>query len=503
MKELPDSVKGALFDLHPLPVLMCDAKTLQIIAVNEAAVAHYGCPREEFLALTMADIRPPEDVPLMWQRVAEITDQSGVRLSGTLRHRKKDGTTILVEASYSRIQVEGCDAYLVVVNDVTERNRQEEALRQSVKMEAVGRLAGGVAHDFNNMLTIILGYSNLTLTELDADSPLRSHIEGIRKAAERSASLTRQLLAFSRRQVLQPRILDLNAIVGETATMLRRMIGENIELQLSLGSAVRKVKADPNQIQEILMTLVVYAKGGLEGGGKITVETRNSALRAFEAQPDSGYVALVVSDTGKGMDEHSRQRVFEPFFTSRQGDADTGLGLATVYGIVKQSGGHILVDSEPGHGTTFTVYLPATDSQESAPEKEKQAVRALGGNETILLVEDEAELRYLARDILKQSGYQVIEAANGADALAKVANYPALIPLVVSDVIMPRMGGRELARRLRSTHPEIKVIFMSGYASEAVAQDGVLEPGTVYMEKPFAAEALLENVRRSLDSGRA
>ncbi len=492
-----------LFETHPLPMFIMDAESLQFLAVNDAAIAHYGYSGEEFLSMTAMEIRPAEDIEIFKEKLASIPPTPGIRSGGPWRHKKKDGAIIFVEVTHSRIEHKGRRAFLVLIHDVTERTRYEEALRQSMKMEAVGRLAGGVAHDFNNMLTIILGYCNLTLDQLPGADPLRSNIEGIRKAAERAALLTRQMLAFSRRQVLQPRILDLNEIITDISKMIRRLIGENIELVISPDRTLHRVKADPSQIEQILMNLIVNSRDAMPDGGRIVIETRNVELdenytRRHAASHPGGYAMIAVTDNGMGMDAKTTQLIFEPFFTTKTTDQGTGLGLATVYGIVKQSGGNIWVYSEPGQGTTFKIYLPVVADKEPR-EKPKTDSGSLTGTETVLLVEDESELRILARDILKKNGYRIIEAVHGEDALAKASQHHGPIHLMISDVMMPKLGGQELARRLKSTRKETKVIFMSGYASDAVLRHGVLEPGAVFIEKPFTGDTLMQHVRRVLD----
>jgi len=499
-------INWVLFERHPLPMWIADAVTYRFLAVNDAAVGHYGYSREEFLSMTMMEVRPSEDVPVFREHLSGIPSNSGLRFGGTWRHRKKNGSIMIVEVTHNRIQHHGADAFLVVVHDITERKTFEEALLQSTRLEAIGRLSGGVAHDFNNVLTIILGYCNLTLDQMKQLDPLRPNIEGIRKAAERAARLTRQMLAFSRRQILQPKILDLNEIVTETATMLCRLIGEDVQLQTSLEPELRQVKADPGQIEQILINLTINARDAMPKGGTIVIETRNVVMNdsrqtGFSTGPCS-YVLIAVSDTGVGMDSETIAHIFEPFFTTKRRDEGTGLGLATVYGIVKQSDGNISVYSEPGHGATFKVYLPAVDAAEQSRTKAIDEALPRKGSETILVVEDEPELRVLTRDVLKGSGYRVLEAANGEDALAVAARHIGAIQLMISDVVMPKLGGRECARRLTQVRPDMKVIFMSGYATDAVKQHGALEPNTTYIEKPFAVDVLLRKVREVLDTNR-
>jgi PAS domain S-box-containing protein len=380
---------------------------------------------------------------------------------------------------------------------------KEEQLRQSQKMEAVGKLAGGIAHDFNNLLTAINGYSDLTLRRLQDADPLRQNIEEIRKAGDRAAALTRQLLAFSRKQVLQPVVLDLNSIVSELERMLCRLIGEDIDLRTVLEPRLGSIKADPGQIEQVLMNLVVNARDAMPRGGKLTIETANLYLdeeyagRHIAVTPGP-YVMLAVSDTGTGMDEKVRARIFEPFFTTKEAGKGTGLGLSTVYGIVKQSGGNIWVYSELERGTTFKVYLPRVDEGAQEYRRSVEAGEALQGTELILLAEDDEIVRKLAGEVLRQYGYRVLEAANGGAALLICERQEEPIQLLVTDVVMPEMGGRELADRLRLLRPEMKVLFMSGYTDDAIVHQGVLDEGVNFIQKPFTPDALARKLREVL-----
>jgi signal transduction histidine kinase len=384
----------------------------------------------------------------------------------------------------------------------TERRLLEDQLRQSQKMEAVGKLAGGVAHDFNNLLTAILGYSSLLLDDMPANAPMRREIEQIQHAAQSAASLTQQLLAFSRRQILQPRILDLNEVVRSIEPLLKRLIGEDVNLQTKLSPSLAHVSADPGQIEQIVVNLAVNARDAMPGGGRLTIETADVVLDESYVAQHAGtfvgpHVMLAVSDTGRGMDVQTREHIFEPFFTTKRRGEGTGLGLATVYGIVKQSGGSIWVYSEPGQGATFKVYLPAT-AQEVTQPAAAPAPRRVEGTETILVAEDQPEVRSIVTTILSRHGYTVLEAADGEEALRILADHPGRIHLLLTDVVMPSIGGPELVRRLRETHPSIKVLYTSGYTDEAIVRHGVLEPGIAFLEKPFTPTALLTKIREIL-----
>jgi len=381
---------------------------------------------------------------------------------------------------------------------------KEEQLRQAQKMEAVGRLAGGVAHDFNNLLTVINGYSDLTLRDIDRNSPARSRIEEIKKEGERAASLTRQLLAFSRKQMLQPRVLDLNTVISEMDKMLRRLIGEDMLLQTSLDRSLGQVKADPGQIEQILMNLVVNARDAMPTGGHLTIETRNAYLdrahiKRRESVRPGHYVVLSVSDDGHGMDTETQERIFEPFFTTKEQGKGTGLGLSTVYGIVKQSEGSIWVYSEVGKGTTFKIYLPRVDEVEVAEATAEERRVVPRGHETLLLVEDEDIVRALSREILEQYGYTVICAADGEEGLRVCKEFAGGIDLMITDVVMPRMSGRELAEQAAILRPETRVLYMSGFTDDAIVRHGLLDDDFAFIQKPFSPDALALKAREMLD----
>ena len=390
--------------------------------------------------------------------------------------------------------------------DTTEHKQLEEQLRQSQKMEAVGKLAGGVAHDFNNLLTIITGYSQLLLDRIGQDSPLRGNLMEIKKAGDRASSLTQQLLAFSRRQVLKPKVLDLNSVVAGLEGMLQRLVGEDIHLVTALDPELGPVKADPGQIEQAIMNLVVNARDAMPQGGRLSIETANNVertkadSRGESLKEPATYAMLAVSDTGCGMDAQTQARIFEPFFTTKEVGKGTGLGLSTVYGIVEQSGGHIDVASELGRGTTFKIYLPRVDDAVTERGGDKVSASQPRGTETVLIVEDEPGVRALARDTLQRRGYSVLEARHGIEALVIGDQHPGTIHLLMADVVMPQMNGREVAERLLRVRPKVKVLYVSGYTEDAIVHHGVLAPGTNFLQKPFTPDDLSEKVREVLDT---
>lgn len=421
--------------------------------------------------------------------------------------KRKDGTPITVRLTGRSVGSApgGLRNFEVVAEDVTGRRSLELRLRQAERMEAIGRLAGGVAHDFNNMLMIIQGSTHLLLDCLSRHDPLRRNLEDILKAGERAASLTRQLLAFSRKQVLQPAVLDLNALVAEAARMLPPLLGENIEMVLTLDPALGRVKADPGQVQQIIMNLAVNARDAMPEGGELVLATENVVLEAplaggQDAIPPGSYVMLAVSDTGHGIDAEIRSHIFEPFYSTKPREKGTGLGLATVYGIVDQSGGHIQVESELARGTSFRIYLPRVAEAVEPPRPGKVLGGALRGSETILVVEDDDGVRKLTREFLKIHGYTVLEARNGAEAIQIPGRHAGPVDLLLTDVLMPGMNGREVAQQFVSLRPETKVLFMSGYTEDAITHLGILEPGVAFIEKPFSPDELANKVRSILGS---
>ncbi len=423
-----------------------------------------------------------------------------------LENLTKDGRKITCEWFNTPIlndngQFEG---FLSLAQDVTERKLLEEQLRQSQKMEAVGQLAAGVAHDFNNLLTVVLGYSGIFLDSLPADDPGREPMEQIRNAGERAARLTRQLLAFGRKQILAPVVLDLNSLMTETEKMLRCLIGADIELSTILQPGLGRVKVDPGQVEQVIMNLVVNARDAMPTGGCLTIQTHNTVLSALQVRhypdlPPGPYTLLAVSDTGTGMDEATQARIFEPFFTTKEVGKGTGLGLATVFGIVKQSGGFIEVVSALGSGSTFRIYLPQIPVETRLKESGQGLVKMPRGVETILLVEDEGPLRELAKLVLETSGYKVLSARDGVEAVQICQEYANVIHLLFTDVVMPKMSGRQLTDLLTPTRPNMKVLYMSGYTDDTMVRHGILDAGTNLLSKPFTPVALVQKVREVLD----
>jgi PAS domain S-box-containing protein len=478
----------------------------RVTYTTPASERQFGWKPEQMVGRSVFDFLDPDDRDAVGVRMAEALRQPGRVVTAEGRFHHADGSWRIMEGvAVNRLTDRSVRAIIVNVRDLTDRRKLEVQLRQSQKMEAIGQLAGGVAHDFNNLLTAILGYCNLMLDDMPLDNPLRTDLEEIRSAGERAAALTRQLLAFSRRQMLQPQIVDINAIVRQLEKLLRRLLSADVELVTALAPVVPGIKVDPVSLEQLLMNLAVNARDAMPLGGRLTIETAVVDLDSDYATTHAGvisgrYVMLAVSDTGEGMDEATRSRIFEPFFTTREQGRGSGLGLATVYGLVKQSGGHIWVYSEPGHGTVFKVYLPQADAPKptsTADQEQRPASKA--GWETVLLVEDENAVRALAREVLRRHGYVVLEARHGVDALRVAERHHDDIHLMVTDVVMPHMGGRELAERLAAARPQMKVLFMSGYTDQAIS-DRHLTPGSAFLQKPFTPEAFARKVRNVLDT---
>jgi len=475
----------------------------RIVLANPKTEEMFGYSREELLGARIEILLPASKRRVHGRDREEYFTRPRVRPMGIgmdLAGRRKNGTEFPVEISLSHVETtEGLFA-IAFVNDISDRKRLEGQLLQAQKMEAVGRLAGGVAHDFNNMLTVIAGYNRMILDDLSPLDPLRGCAEEVLKAADRAAALTRQLLAFSRRQVMQPVVMDVNVTVGHTEKMLRRLIGEDVELVLILPADIGNIKADPNHIEQAIVNLALNARDAMPKGGRITVETANARLDETYARTHMGvkpgdFVMVAVSDNGCGMDAETRRRIFEPFFTTKEKGMGTGLGLATVYGSVKQLGGDIWVYSEPGQGTTFKLYFPRVAEVADPPSSDPMGVDREPATETILVVEDEEAVRDLTVKILRKLGHTVLAAANGAEAIAIAKSYAGPIALLLTDVVMPNMSGRQVADELLKLRPELKVLYLSGYTDNTVVHHGVLEDGVEFLPKPYSREALARKIR--------
>jgi two-component system, cell cycle sensor histidine kinase and response regulator CckA len=471
------------------------------VYMNAAASEHSRREPGDLIGLRMQEAYPGIDQTPLFAQLARCM-QDGVPSAMMNEFSYPDGVTRSFE-----LHIEPCDVGVVVLSiDVTEGRKIEAQLRHAQKMEAIGRLAGSVAHDFNNLLSVILGYSSMLLSDLKPVDPIRADIDLIRAAGEKAAALTRQLLAFSRQQVLAPQVLDLNELVQESERMLRRLLGEDIELVMLYDKNLSRVRVDPGQIDQVVMNLALNARDAMPGGGKLTIETKDvfldAAYAADHLEVSAGpYVMLAVSDTGIGMDKETQTRIFEPFFTTKEVGKGTGLGLSTVFGIVRQSGGSIWVYSEPGGGTTFKVYLPRAVQGDARPMPVFVEPTTLRGTETILLVEDQDEVRRVAQEILTRHGYHVIAAQNAGEALLSCERHPRTIHLMLTDVVMPQMSGRELAVRLETIRPEMKVLYMSGYTDNAIVHHGILDSGIAYVQKPLVPDMLARRVREVLDQG--
>jgi PAS domain S-box-containing protein len=473
----------------------------RLVDANPAASSLLGHSRDELLRLRVEDLFPTayrETATSLWGRFIAEGEQHG---EVSLLHA--DGSLRIADYRARASILPG--RHLSVMRDISDRRRLEEQLTQSQKMEAVGRLAGGIAHDFNNLLTAISGYAHLLGTSLEGSDRRQDDVAAIVTAAESAARLTNQLLAFSRRQILQLRVVAPADVLTGMAPLIRRVIGEGLELTIEVDPETGHVRADPNQLEQVIVNLALNARDAMPLGGRLTLESRNVTQDASYAEAHADvapghYVLVAVSDTGVGMDSETLARIFEPFFTTKGPERGTGLGLATVYGIVKQSGGHVWVYSEPGRGTTFKVYLPRVDAPADPLPRPAPIGRPAGGSETILVVEDDDAVRGLVAASLKRAGYTVLAAASGRDALPIIERQPGPIHLLLTDIVLPAMSGQELAEHAQASRPDVRVLFMSGYTANAVVHHGVLEEGVNYLAKPFSPGELLSRVRALLDA---
>jgi PAS domain S-box-containing protein len=495
---------AAIFHYSPLALYTVHFPDRRIVDVNPAFEELTGYTPAEVAGRTSLDVGLLRDETVRSDAIERLSRGRVTRNIETEIRTKDGGTRWVLLSAHPLGEPSRSDHAVVAMADVSDRHLLEEQFRQSQKMEAVGRLAGGVAHDFNNLLTVILGFSEQVINHPDLPEDAREDAQQVLKAAQSAASLTRQLLAFSRRQTLQPKVVDINEIVGRVRTMLSRTVGEHIEVITALGYPLPKVFADPTQIEQILMNLAVNARDAMPGGGRLLISTRAEMLddeyvRHHRGAHPGPHVLLTMSDTGAGMADEVKAHLFEPFFTTKEHGKGSGLGLATVYGIVKQSGGFVWVDTEPGRGATFQVYLPVTtrDGVEE-PQADVASAGDLAGSERILIVEDQEDVRALVQTTLSRAGYSVLTAATSDEAVA-VLSAASRVHLLITDVIMPRMGGRELASILGSKQPSLRVLYMSGYPDEAIAHEGVLDPGVQFIQKPFSAPELLRRVRQALE----
>jgi len=488
-----------LFGENPHPMWVFDRETLRFLAVNNAALGNYGFSRAEFLAMTIDQLRPPEEPDS-----GSVGEPESRQLAETVKHRRQDGKIRDVEIRTQAVVFDGRPACLVLAQDITARLVLEASFRQAQKMEAVGRLAGGIAHDFNNLLAVIMTYTELVREDLPASDPRSADLEMVSDAADRAHALTRQLLAFSRQQILQPAVLDPNQAVIAVELLLRRLLGEDIIVDLQLDSTVGRMRIDPGQFEQVLLNLAVNARDAMPAGGSLTISTApvevDEASQALHGLPRPGrFVMISVADSGVGMTAETKARIFEPFFTTKEVGKGTGLGLATVYGIVTQAEGSVTLYSEVGMGATFRIYLPEVLTDPDAVLEPGPPEAAPGGSETILLVEDDPAVRSAAATVLERLGYAVLSAQGAEEALALLARHGSAIRLVISDVVMPSTDGPALLDQIWSTYPDVRALLMSGYTGDIIAKRGVLQGRIAFLEKPFTAAVLGRKVREVLE----
>jgi two-component system cell cycle sensor histidine kinase/response regulator CckA len=486
-----------LFRSNPVPIFVMDSKTCGFLDVNDATCAVFGYTPDELFDRSLTSLKPVDEPMLEGMQI--VVDEI-VHL-GVRRYVRKDGKVIEAEITAHRLLLDGRDCILAVALDVTQSRRVEGELRQAQKMEAIGRLAGGIAHDFNNILAVILANAEFTLDEIGGEHVASEEVKEIVASAERAAGLTRQLLTFSRKQKRQLKILALNSIVGSIDGMLKRIVGEDIAITSAVAPDLGAIEADPGEVEQVVMNLVVNARDAMPKGGKLVIETANAIVdEAYGKQIDVApgrYVVLSISDSGCGMTAAVRSQIFEPFFTTKDVDKGTGLGLATVFGIVKQSNGGITVYSEVDRGTTFRVYWPRRDAAPERRERERAFVPARGKG-TVLVVEDDAQLRKVLRRYLSSWGYTLLEAPNALDALALLAEHAGTIDVLLTDLVMPGLDGRSLSKHVLADKPSTKVVFMSGYTEHAALKNARLGPDDHFVQKPFSAQVLSETLQRAL-----
>jgi PAS domain S-box-containing protein len=495
------------FHANPAAITIVDLATKCYLEVNESFEEMTGYRRDEATGRSALELGVWND-PHEWEQIYTQVDLEGRVRNREFGFRKKTGEVGAGLLSADLIEIEGRPCAITATIDMTGRLQLEGQLRQAQRLESVGRLAGGVAHDFNNLLTVINGYSDFILQGMGPNDPLYPHVHEIKRAGERAASLTSQLLAFSRKQVIEPRPLDLNGVVNDAERMLERLIGEDIELVTKLDPELGQTMADRGQIDQVIMNLAVNARDAMPVGGRLEITTSNAELEPGSAAansetPPGKYLLLTVSDNGLGMDAHTLQNVFEPFFTTKEHGQGTGLGLSTVYGIVRQAGGCIEVKSTVGRGTTFRIYLPCIEAAPEVPVVEREAPATLRGSETVLVVEDQEETRKLTTTILTAYGYNVLGAADSTEAFRVEETHTDPIDLLLTDVILPKMNGKVLSEKLRARRPGIKVLFTSGYTEDVISKRGVLEREMAYLPKPFSPEALVGKVREVLGTSKS
>ena len=502
-----DKLAMALLESASQAILGIDREG-RIVLANPKTEEMFGYSRQELLGATIEILLPESRRHPHGHERERYFKSPQVRPMGMgmdLAGRRKDGTEFPVEIALSHVETAEGPCAIAFVNDIGERKRLEGALLQAQKMEAVGRLAGGVAHDFNNMLTVMAGYTRMILDGLSPLDPLRGYAEEALKAADRATATTRQLLAFSRRQVMRPCVMNVNATVRQTESMLRRLIGEDVELALALAADVGNIQADPHHIEQAIVNLALNARDAMPRGGRITIETAEVQLDETYARTHADiepgdFVMVAIGDTGQGMDGETRRHLFEPFFTTKETGKGTGLGLATVYGTVKQLGGDIWVYSEPGQGTAFKLYFPRVSGTAAARAMEQPGFERAPRTETVLVVEDEEAVRDLTVTMLRKLGHNVLAAASGVEAIEIARSHSGTIALLVTDVVMPNMSGRQVADHLVKLMPALKVLYLSGYTDSTVVHHGVIEGDAGFLPKPFSREALANKIRHLLDA---